>query len=142
MAAEGLQAGAQFEGTWSGSGWEFDLTFAVDKVAGKDAEGHSDWVLRGVPKQYDADYGPKIGASAVERWKGEFTGRSIRAKDFETDDPADIIAEGQYQLVLRHADDLYKIDDEKDALEREKFPRSQVVNGKVSVEQPHHHVNH
>ena len=134
MAAEELQAGTKFEGRWSGSGWEFDLTFTVDKVGANDAEGHSDWVLRGVPDQHSADYGPKIGNSAVEKWKGECTGRAVRVKGFETKDPAEIIAAGEYQLVLRHSDDLYKSesDDEEDVIEREKFRRAQVAMGKVS----------
>eukprot|EP01046_Picozoa_sp_COSAG06_P071624 COSAG06_NODE_20575_length_789_cov_10.924638_1_plen_96_part_01 len=84
-AAEKLQAGTKFEalGGWQGAGWRFDLTFVVDVVDGEKAEGHSDWVLRAVPQPFEADYGPKIGSSAVEKWKGTTSGRAIRVEGFE-----------------------------------------------------------
>jgi len=136
-AAEKLQAGTKFEalGGWQGGGWRFGLTFVVDVVDGEKAEGHSDWVLRAVPQQYEAEYGPKIGTSAVERWKGTVSGRAICVAGVETDDPAEIIAEGKYQLVLVHGEDLYDddSDDEEEIIERDGGRRSaQVAMGQVS----------
>ena len=136
-AAEKLQAGTKFEalGGWQGAGWRFDLTFVVDVVDGEKAEGHSDWVLRAVPQQYEAEYGPKIGSSAVEKWKGTTSGRAIRVEGFEKEDKAEVIAEGKYQLVLLYEDDLYDddSDDEEEIIERDGgHKRAQVAMGRVS----------
>ena len=98
--ADELTAKTTFEGSWSGDGWDFDLALVIDKVSGGAVEGHTKWTLRAVPKKYEDEYGPKVGGSAKELWKGKRDGRQLAAEGYETEDPAGIIAEGKYQLVL------------------------------------------
>eukprot|EP01045_Picozoa_sp_COSAG04_P043965 COSAG04_NODE_14675_length_559_cov_1.317391_1_plen_133_part_10 len=90
-------------GGWSdGKGWAFDLSMRFDTVApggGVTAVwGRSRWVLRAVPPAHQTEYGGRIGASAVELFRGETRGRGITVAGYEiADDPADILGGVQWE---------------------------------------------
>lgn len=119
LACDTLTEAAAFEASkgWAdGTGWEFDLTMAFDRVSADtgEVEGRSTWVLRGVPARHAA-LGGKIGRSAVEHFRGETSGRSVTVKGHVTDDPHDIIACGQYVLAIVKQRDMWQHESDEES---------------------------
>ena len=104
-------------GGWrDGKGWAFDLSMRFDTVApggGVTAVwGRSRWTLRAVPPAHQTEYGGRIGAAAVELFRGETSGRGITVAGYEiAEDPADIISTSQYQLAIVRQADMPDSDD-------------------------------
>ena len=129
LPCDTLAEGSAFEalGGWKdGSGWEFDLRMAFDRVSldTGDVHGRSTWVLRGVPARHAEAYGGKVGLSAVEHFRGETSGRSVTVKGHATDDPHDIIAPGQYVLAIVKQRDMWQHESDDEDEDEEDGPYS------------------
>ena len=129
-----LAADTKFEGVWSGDGWVFDLTLTVEMIVGDNVQGHSDWVLRGVPDKYKESFSSKMGSSALEHWKGKRNGRALTAEGHATEDRGDIITKAKYELELQA-----EIDDH--AADKQGAKKLQILSGGCSEHgKPKQHV--